>query len=173
MRLRAVLIAALAAAGAGPAIALPVELQDRVEIAEPAGCSDFSYLFWDLYRAELWSEAAQLPGDEFGLSLTYKSDFSRDQLVDSSISEMARISGRKEQSFAAARHDLERSFRDVAPGDRFTAWRSGPDRVAFYFNGRETGTLSHDADLFLSIWLGEKARDSKGRQALLSGRCDA
>lgn len=168
----ALLLAAAAAVGAGRASALPVELQGLVEAQRPAGCSDYRVLFWDFYRAELWSDARELPGEAFGLSLTYRATFTREELVESSVDEMSRISGRPEAAFAAVAEEMRQAFRDVTPGDRITAWRAAPDRLRLFVNGRETGALTREIDLFLAIWLGDETRHPKGRQALLEGRCD-
>lgn len=165
-------LALAAALLALPAAVKPPELDGRVDAADPAACHDYDYLAWDLYRAELWSDAADLPGENFALSLTYERDFTRGTLIDSSIEEMSRLSGRPGGSFAAVRRELGQAFRDVGPGDRVTAWRDGSDRLRFFVNGEETGTLSRDADLFLDIWLGEGARHAAGRRELLAGRCD-
>ena len=156
--------------GAGGAVAAPPELADRVASARPSGCADYGFLFFDFYRAELWTDAGA--GERFGLSLTYRRDFSRDELVSSSISEMARMSGRPEANFAAARRELEQAMRSVSEDDRYTAWRDGPGHVEFFLNGSPTGALTQDADLFLDIWLGPQSRDPQRREALLSGSCD-
>lgn len=170
--MRVLLLAAATAAGAGQAAALPVELQGLVDARKPAGCSEYRVLFWDFYRAELWSDARELPGEAFGLSLTYRTKFTREELVEGSAGEMSRISGRPEASFTAVVGEMRQAFRDVAPGDRITAWRAGPDRLRLFVNGRETGALTREIDLFLAIWLGDETRHPKGRQALLEGRCD-
>lgn len=165
----AVLATMLAAPVAG---ATPSELRDLIDAKRPAGCSEYRFMFWDFYRAELWSDARDLPGQSFGLSLTYRSKFSRDELVKSSIDEMARISGRPAAEFEDVRAEMAQALRDVAPGDRITAWREADDRLILFVNGAEAGILSTDVDLFLSIWLGEKTRHPEGRLALLDGRCD-
>ncbi len=170
MILRVVLLSLILAAVS--AFAAPPELSDRVVAVRPAGCAEYRLLFFRLYRAELWTDAAVPPGENFGLTLTYRTAFESEELVSSSISEMARMSGRPDHSFAAARAQLERVLRSVEEGDRYTAWRSGPNRVEFFRNGASTGTLTHDADLFLKIWVGPMSRDPKRRAALLSGRCD-
>ncbi|HSF94754.1 MAG TPA: chalcone isomerase family protein [Thermohalobaculum sp.] len=158
--------------GTGTASASPVELRGVVDTERPRGCSDYSFLLWDFYRAELWSDAQQLPGDEFALALTYRSAFTRDELVQASIDEMTRISGRSESSLADARREMEQGFRDVAVGDRITALRTSANELRFYLNGAETGTMTRDVDLFLAIWLGPKSRHKDGREALLAGRCN-
>ena len=165
-------ILALSLAAAGSAAAAPPELSGRVTAERPAGCVDYRVLFFTLYRAELWTDADAVPGRSFGLSLVYRRPFGREELVSSSISEMARMSGRPEASFGAARAELERAMRGVGEGDRYTAWRGRPGLVEFFHNGNPTGTLTQDAELFLDIWLGAASRDPERRAALLAGRCD-
>jgi hypothetical protein len=166
------LLASVFASANGKAEARPPELRDLVEAPYPAGCSEYRSLLWKFYRAELWSDAKALPGNEFGLALTYLTDFTREELVKSSVGEMSRISRRKEQAFAEVGAELRQAFRDVARGDRITAWRAGSEKLYLYVNGQETGVLTRDVDLFLAIWLGEETRHPNGRKALLSGRCD-
>ena len=152
--------------------ATPSELQGLVTADRPAGCSKYSYLFWDFYRAELWTDEADLPGGAFGLSLTYLSDFSRDELIKSSVDEMVRISGLPEGSFVEAQREMQQTFRDVEPGDRITAWRVDEKELRLFVNGQETGALTNHVDMFLAIWLGDETRHPKGREALLAGHCD-
>ena len=156
----------------GMAAAAPPEMAGRVSSEGPSGCAEYRFLFLRLYRAELWTDAEVLPGQEFGLSLTYRRNLDRDELVESSISEMARMSGRPEASFGAARAELEQAMRSVSAGDRYTAWRAGSGEVQFYLNGDLVGTLTHDADLFLDIWFGPSSRYPAKRDRLLSGRCN-
>ena len=125
-----------------------------------------------LYRAELWTDAPLRPGDAFALSLVYRRGFEHGTLIATSIGEMMRMSGLPRNAFDAARRELAQAIRSVDEGDRLTAWRGVPGRVEFFHNGDRTGTLTHDADLFLDIWLGPEARSLKRRTELLSGRCD-
>ena len=167
------MFAALLFAVAAPASAAPPpELRDRVQSTRPAGCADYRFLLFRIYHAELWTDSARLPGRRFALSLTYRRRFTRAELIRSSIAEMARLSGRPEKSFGAARAELEKAMRTVRKGDRYTAWRSRPDRVEFFHNGRPTGALTQDGDLFLAIWLSPQSRAPKPGAALLAGRCD-
>ncbi len=159
----------LLAAGAAAA---PRELAGRVASERPAGCADYAFLAARLYRAELWTDAETPPGDRFALSLVYRRDFSRRTLVYTSIKEMARMSGKPRSAFGAARRELEQAFRNIAKGDRFTAWRSAPGRVEFFHNGDATGALTQDVDLFLDIWLGPGSREQRRRAELLAGGCD-
>ena len=157
----------------GNAGSIHPELYGRVAARTPAGCADYGFLFIGFYRAELWTDAETAPGEEFGLTLLYRREFSRDVLVSTSISEMARMSGRPEGSFDPARTQLESIMRTVSKGDRFTAWRDVSGAVEFFFNGMGVGVLERDADLFLDIWLGSGSREPGRRDQLLSGRCES
>ena len=171
--IRCVLLLLIALPAAGIAGAIHPELSGRVAAPAPAGCAEYGFLFIRLYRAELWTDAETLPGEKFGLTLTYRREFSRDLLVSSSISEMARMSGRQQSSFGPVRAQLEVIMRPVSQGDRFTAWKNGSGDVEFFFNGKAVGVLDRDADLFLDIWLGDRSRDAGKREKMLSGRCES
>lgn len=166
----ALLLLLLAAAPVHAAAVLP-ELADRVAAQRPYGCADYRVLLVRLYRAELWTDDAPSALRRFALALTYQRRFTRAQLIDSSIAEMARMSGRAQEEFGVARQELEQAFRTVRKGDRYTAWRSAPGRVEFFLNGRARGALSRDGDLFLDIWLGPESRDTRRGARLLAGRC--
>ena len=174
--MRAVLFFLAALAMAKPVsattTAVPVELRGLVSSATPKGCDDYRVLFWNLYRAELWTDAVHPPGDTYGLSLTYRSEFSLTELVETSVEEMSRISGRPKAAFENAAREMERAFRSVVPGDRITVWRDTDDVLRVFANGRETGVISGHTDTFLAIWLGAETRFPKAREALLQGRCD-
>lgn len=154
------------------AAAAPPELAGRVASERPAGCAEYAFLAASLYRAEHWTDSLSGPGRAFALSLIYRRAFERQTLIATSIGEMARMSGLPRHAFDAARRELAQAFRRVDEGDRLTAWRGVPGRVEFFHNGDRTGALTHDADLFLDIWLGPEARSLKRRTELLSGRCD-
>ncbi len=165
----AILILLLATAGMATP---PPELAGRIERPTPAGCTDYWFLIIQLYRAELWSDATTLPGEDYGLTLTYRNAFSRRQLIETSIAEMRRISGRPAADFESFRSELTRAMHPVRRGDRYTAWRSGSGQVELFLNGESTGTLTTDGDLFLAIWLGPDTRSPHHRMNLLSGVCD-
>ena len=62
------LLASVFAWEAGTAEARPPELRDLVDAPDPAGCSEYRFLLWNFYRAELWSDAQALPGATFDVT---------------------------------------------------------------------------------------------------------
>lgn len=161
----------LLSAGLAHANGKPSELQGVVNADEPVGCAAFTFLFWDLYDGELWTDAPIPPGDIHALALTYKSDFTAEELVESTIEEMSRISGRDAADLGDAKAELDAIFPSVIEGDRLTAARLSADRLTFFYNGKDVGTQTIDVDLLMSIWLGPDSRDQDGRAALLGGGC--
>ncbi|MCY4258878.1 MAG: hypothetical protein OXC91_01260 [Rhodobacteraceae bacterium] len=162
-----ILLLLTASAPAAP----PPELTGRIDSARPAGCTVYWLLFISLYRAELWSDSPSLPGEEYGLSLVYRTPFSGKQLVKASIAEMSRISGRPASAFDGVRSELETAMRAVRRGDRYTAWRDASGRIEFFLNGETTGVLTEDGDLFMAIWLGPHTRYPQRRNILTDGVC--
>ena len=169
--MRPLLAALLLFANSAFAAEKPSELEGVIKSEAPAGCSSFSFLLWDLYDGALWTDASTLPGDHYALSLTYKSEFSTEELVNSSIEEMSRMSGRSKGDLQAARDQLAGIFPGVQEGDRITALRTSAQKLDFFFNGKNIGTQTTDVDLFMAIWLGPDSRDSDGRAALMGGGC--
>jgi len=147
------------------------EYSGRVEAHAPKGCASYKWLFFRLYRAELWSDSKTVSEADYGLTLIYDYEFSRHDLVWASISEMARISNRPKSDFKSVRLRLEEIMRGVSKGDRFTAWRVSENILEFFFNGEPVGALNQDVDLFLAIWLGEKSRKPELARQLLEGNC--
>lgn len=152
--------------------AKPPELATLVGRMTPVGCAQYRFAFWRIYDAELWSDTVPPSESHYGLSLTYRTRFSRTQLVDSSIAEMARISGQPKANFARAREEMFAAFGDVEPGSRITAWRSDASGAQIFLNGQPTGRLTRQVDLFFDIWLGEDTRRRRERSRLLAGQCD-
>ncbi|MCY4273904.1 MAG: hypothetical protein OXE41_00665, partial [Gammaproteobacteria bacterium] len=149
------------------------EYSDRIEAHTPTGCVNYKFLFFRLYRAELWSDSYPLLDNNYGLTLIYDYEFSQHELVWASISEMARISNRPKSTFDSTRIKLEQIMRTVSKGDRFTAWKIGENALEFFFNGDPVGILDEEVDLFLAIWLSEKSRKPELAKRLLGGKCNS
>lgn len=148
------------------------EYDGRVAAQVPIACAHYKFLFFQLYRAELWTDSTDMPGTHFGLTVIYDYHFKQHDLVRTSISEMARISGRTQSDFAAVRLKLDGIMRDVSKGDRFTAWKAEAGDLEFFLNGEFVGVLDQHVDLFLAIWLSDKSRKPELAKRLLSGKCD-
>ena len=148
----------------------PPELIGLIDAERPIGSVDVSLLFFDLYRANMWT-----PGDRpfdwsapFALSLTYERSFSAEDLASSSIDEIARIARADEASFAALEAPLKACFADVDEGDRITGVSLSPDQGRFFVNARKSCDIVYPdfSRLFFGIWMDPRSRDPEAAEIL-------
>lgn len=124
------------------------------------GEATFRYLGVALYQARLYTPSgARLNWDsDFAIELTYLRYLRKGDLVDSTLSELDRTG-----PALPLRVALTRCYRDVHPGDRFTAISDGPDQLGMWLNGNQTCTLTHP-DIkarFMGIFLGDDTRSRR------------
>lgn len=148
----------------------PTELNGVFTAESPYGTADFNWMWMDVYTSHLWTDAKNWSyAAPFALSITYDMNFSRKQLVEKSVDEVARIHGLPQERLAHLHTELSRLFPAVRNGDRITALFIPDTQVAFFHNGKETGRLT-DKDLlipFMDIWLSPKTERPELRKAML------
>lgn len=126
------------------------------------------FLF-DIYDASLWTEKKGWNfSQKFALSLHYLRAVDKEDIIDTSLEEMARYAN-IEQDASLYRATLERIFVNVSEGDRITALFQPQQGLTFYLNGTVMGEIK-DLTLvrhFIAIWLHPQARYQEMRQDLL------
>lgn len=168
---RCMVVSLLVALGAPLAshAAAPPEVAKTITKATPYGQGKLQRLMITAYKASLWTDAATWSyAAPFALSITYNMGFTREELVDRTISEMAEQSESPTpaESYRAA---LNKAFVEVKDGDRFTAIMTAKKSVRLYHNG----TLTHEiadpvfAKRFFDIWLSSKTSEPSLRRGLL------
>lgn len=178
MPLKAALLCVLLAALPAVAVAEapPPEVASALPSATQRGSGKLSFLWYDAYKATLWTGGAYgdawSPDAPYALTLTYDMDFSADDLIDRSITEMRRAYSK--EAVEAVKADLSRAMTDVKAGDRLTGIFTPPATSRFYHNGQLVHTVTNAdfAPMFFGIWLGAKTSEPALRAALLaeSGR---
>ncbi|MCK9799824.1 hypothetical protein BK634_14240 [Pseudomonas chlororaphis] len=140
--------------------------------ARVVGSGEFTWFGFKVYQARLWSSAAPLAADTpFALELTYQRKISRDDLVQTSLDEIQRLSGPAVSAAQLSdwRAQMQRSFVDVVPG-RIITGVFLPGRGAQFFVDQ---TLQHEvkdpafAQAFFAIWLDPRTRNPELRARLL------
>lgn len=150
----------------------PKEVTLTIPNAILLGSTKLEVLFIDVYDASLWAEKKPWSFDQkFALSLHYLSSFSKSDIVDTSLEEMARHKP-LDPLANSYRVSLEKIFVDVSAGDRITAVFAPQKGLTFYFNGRTLGEINDLtlATRFISIWLHPNARYGDMRSDLLGMR---
>ena len=125
------------------------------------GSATLSFLGFTVYRGRLFTEEGRsfAPGEPVALEIIYNRDFSAEQMLDTTRSELERVEpGRPGQDALVDR--LADCFRDVSRGDQFLAASESPDRLRLWLNGTQTCDVRGDeiGKRFLSIWLSDNSR---------------
>lgn len=162
---------------ASPAQATPPPLPSGAELAESAnlalrGAGDLDKWWFDVFEASLWTPGGQAWSLEypFALVLRYNRDFSRQDIIDSTLENLRRLgrgSEAQRKQWAEALHDM---LVDVSAGDRVTALFIPGEGTYFYFNDRRTGRIDDPAfgPAFFAIWLSPETAEPGLRKALLA-----
>lgn len=154
-------------------------MSERLPEVFTLACSDgwqlcgegvFSWSVFKLYRARLLTQSGAFdPTKPFLLDLHYLRTLKGEQIVSTSIDEIARLNQiTHEQRFGWTQALME-MIPDVCLGDRLLGWFTPGVRVEFFSASQDLG-LIQDADfvrMFSAIWLDERTRSPQLRQALL------
>ena len=150
-----------------------VELSEvlKKDAFKPIGNTVFSFLFWDLYKSELFTISKQYPlqskDDKLLYEIEYFKAISSQDLVEKTIEQWQHL------GFSASRYDvylneLLRIWPDINPGDKLVFMMNN-HTSAFYYNGRLVGVIEDEkfGSLFLDIWLSENTSEPELRKELL------
>ena len=130
----------------------------------------FKKFIFHIYDAELRVAGSDFSWDQpFALTLTYARKIAREDLVDASLSEIARIEDTQIDTVEYLRAPLAACFSDVRDGDQITGHSLDVNKAVFYFNGQQTCVLDAPgaSKSFFSIWLGDNTMDPERSRELL------
>lgn len=136
----------------------------------------FSWSVFKFYRARLLTPTGVFDlAKPFLLDLHYLRTLKGEQIVSTSMDEIARlndISPDQRREWTQALTDM---IPDVCLGDRLLGWFTPGNRVEFFSASQVLG-LIQDADfvrMFSAIWLDERTRSPQLRHALLGSKLNA
>ncbi|WP_158585632.1 chalcone isomerase family protein [Pseudooceanicola sediminis] len=150
---------------------LPAEAGSTVAAPRLLGQARFTWLGIHIYDAALWSSAARFDwAAPMALQLTYAMGIDGDDLLDTSMDEIARVEG-PSADLPQLKQQLARCMGTVDSGDRYVAASDGDDHLRMWLNGRQTCDVSHPGikRRFLGIWLGDDTRSPRLSRRLRGG----
>lgn len=138
------------------------------------GQGQFSYLFWDLYQAELytqdggWSDYQQ--SSPLVLKLTYQRKITKKDFIEATVDQWKHLKGEVSVQHKAWAGQLAEIWTDVKKGDQLSCVLLPDNRVEFYFNNKLLGEVVDPSfgPAFLDIWLSEQTSAPKLRKQLLN-----
>ena len=134
------------------------------------GEARFSFLFWDVYDAQLYAPQRRFtPAGTYALSLRYLMDFSGPDIAERSLDEMRGQGYRDKQQLDRWLVAMLKIFPDVKSGDELLGVRSLTGKSYFLHNGNLIGAVTDPlfADAFFGIWLAPNTSEPKLRKQLL------
>jgi hypothetical protein len=148
----------------GAVLAQPLPWQNFNRV----GQATLKFLFWSVYDADLFSAAESFDvsaDNPFALSLTYRRDFTAEQLVEETQRQWQAMGVNARASWVSQLREL---LPDVGKADTITLYVDG-NTSTFFLNQTRLGTIA-DAGFsksFAAIWLSEKTTRPYFRQQLL------
>ena len=145
-------------------------MPDNVKLV---GQGQFSYLFWDLYQAQLYTADGNWSGYQQSaplvLKLTYQRDISKADFIEATVDQWKHLQGKVSAQHQDWAKQLDTLWTDVKKGDQLSCVLLADGTVQFYFNDKLLGDVTDPAfgPAFLDIWLSEKTSAPKLRKQLL------
>lgn len=138
------------------------------------GTGPLRVFLFKVYDATLWTvndTPNLLPGNTpYALDIVYNTAVKSDDIVNTSIIEMARLRNVSSQATINAwTAACKRAFPDVASGDRLLGVHVPRTGARFFHNGKLTAEVNDPAfsEAFFAIWLDEQTKRPELRRALL------
>ncbi|KAF0864257.1 hypothetical protein PLD_26975 [Pseudomonas sp. LD120] len=146
--------------------------QEALPNARLLGSGEFTWFGFKVYSARLWSPEKSLRADTpFALELTYRRTISREDLVQTSLEEIQRLSGAgvSPAQLKDWQAQMQRAFVDVEPGQRITGVFLPGRGVQFFVDQRLQHVVDDEAfaRAFFAIWLDSRTRNPQLRAQLL------
>jgi hypothetical protein len=158
---------------------LPALVSELLPEAFKRVCSDdwqqsgegvFSWSVFKLYRARLLTQSGMFDSAKpFLLDLHYLRTLKGEQIVSTSIDEIARLNEITQAQRREWTQALTEMIPDVCLGDRLLGWFTPGARVEFFSATQVLGLIqdSEFVRMFSAIWLDERSRSPQLRLALL------
>jgi hypothetical protein len=162
-----------AAANAAPGLAAPLELNVYGTRWRAKGTGALRFFGFKAYDAILWlpeSAAGVFSFSRaFALDIRYSTSVKASDITNTSLIEMARISGATAEQVQDWTAFMTNLFVDVKSGDRLVGVYVPTAGARFFLNGRLIGETTDAAfsEAFFKIWLDPKTRRPELRSALL------
>jgi hypothetical protein len=180
-RLAALLALGVLAGGPAAAASLPASVLAAPDVQlKEVGRGDLRWLGFEIYEASLYSPDGRFwglePGRPVALSLWYRRNFSRAELLKITTGEWARLGLAPAEASRRWTAELERLWTDVRRGDNLTAVVVPGGETRFYDASRLLGRVEDPAfgPAYLAIWLDPRSAVSGLRADLLHARqCDS
>lgn len=151
----------------------PAEIKHKFISENPHGEGTLHFMLLHVYDTSLWTDAETFSYEHpFALSITYRMNFSKEELTDRSLKEIKHAHNLPDETLEKYKKIFLEIYPNIKKGDRITAIYTEKKQVELFYNGALYGTVANKefAIPFFDIWLGEKTSELKLRNKLLGDK---
>ena len=132
------------------------------------GNANYSFLFWDIYDAELYSTSKKYNSNELAIILKYNRSIDKETLIRETINdikEQKSISNQQEEKWKSL---LESIYVDTKTNKKFIAIRINNKSIFYYNNKKLYESFDEEFNqLFFDIWLRSNSKNPNFTKTLL------
>ena len=132
------------------------------------GSANYSFLFWNIYDAELYSTSNKFNSNELAIILKYNRSIEKETLVKETINdikEQKNISKEQEEKWKSL---LESIYIDTKTNKKFIAIRINNKSIFYYNNKKLYESFDEEFNqLFFDIWLRSNSKNPNFTKTLL------
>ena len=134
------------------------------------GEGKMSFMFWDLYKAELYGKAETFQPEKtpIALKITYLRDIDKQDLIDATVDQWAHLSYEND-AIPEWSNQLSAIWPDIKEGNHLIIRVLDDGTSEFYDQNQKIGTMTDTSfgQAFISIWLSENTSEPKLRARLI------
>ena len=132
------------------------------------GKANYSFLFWNIYDAELYSTSNKFNSNELAIILKYNRSIEKETLVKETINdikEQKNISKEQEEKWKSL---LESIYIDTKTNKKFIAIKINKKSIFYYNNKKLHESFDEEFNqLFFDIWLRSNSKNPNFTRTLL------
>ena len=132
------------------------------------GSANYSFLFWNIYDAELYSSSNKFNSNELAIILKYNRSIEKETLVKETINdikEQKNISKEQEEKWKSL---LESIYIDTKTNKKFIAIKINNKSIFYYNNKKLHESFDEEFNqLFFDIWLRSNSKNPNFTKTLL------
>ena len=132
------------------------------------GSANYSFLFWNIYDAELYSTSNKFNSNELAIILKYNRSIEKETLVKETINDIKdqkSISNQQEEKWKSL---LESIYIDTKTNKKFIAIRINNKSIFYYNNKKLHESFDEEFNqLFFDIWLRSNSKNPEFTRTLL------
>ena len=132
------------------------------------GSANYSFLFWNIYDAELYSTSNKFNSNELAIILKYNRSIEKETLVKETINdikEQKNISKEQEEKWKSL---LESIYIDTKTNKKFIAIKINNKSIFYYNNKKLYESFDEEFNqLFFDIWLRSNSKNPNFTKTLL------